>query len=1190
MMKDDDKSTEQLLNELGRLRRRVAELEGTEAKPLRTETARGGSEEKLRLLQENVPSDHKSLDEKERMLSSILAASPAGISLSHGREIQWVNDAWLRMFGFEDDRECVGQNTRIVYPSQEEYERVGAVLFEKPPTGEVTEADAQFRRKDGSTFYALVRTKALNPSNPDEGVIVAISDITERKRSEDSLRASEQRLELVLWGADLGLYDWDVRSGTAVVNQRSAEIIGYTLDEIEQTFDFWKSILHPEDVQKALETVVDHLRGLTDFYEDEYRVRTKSGEWKWVLSRGKVVERDKDGGAVRMSGTYLDISERKHVEQALIENEARYRALFENMRNGVAIYEAVDNGEDFVFVDFNKAAEIISGSSRDQVIGKRVSDVFPGVKELGLFGVLQTTWRTGEPAHHPLTKYQDERIEIWVENFVYKLPSSEIVAVFSDETERKMAEEALQDSEEKYRLLVDNAQEAILIAQDGMLRFVNPKTIELLAYPAEDLLSKPFTEFIHQDDRDTVLDRHLRRLKGEEVSGRYSFRILRKDGTEKWVEIEATLISWKGRPAILSFITDITERMEMQAALEESEEWYRTLVEESFDGVFVQEGFKIIFASLRLHQMLGYSVGELEGLDHWVVYHPDYQGITRERAAARLRGEEVVSQYEVKLQRKDGTSFEGEVSARSVTVKGEPGVQVWVRDISKPKRSEEVQRRLATAVEQAAEAIVITDTKGDIQYVNPAFERITGYTREEVLGQDPSVLKSGEHDQKFYQNLWDTIKRGDVWTGRFINRKKDGSLYHEEATISPVRDSSGTIINFVAVKRDVTEHIRLSAQLLQAQKMEAVGTLAGGIAHDFNNLLQVTLGYSELLLAERAEDDPEYADLSRILQAAKNGAELVQRLLTFSRKVEPKPIPLDLNRRIVQVEKLLKRTIPKMIDIQMHLSDDLAEISADPIQMEQVLMNLAVNARDAMPDGGRLILETRNVTLDDEYCKSHVGADPGDYVLLTVSDTGYGMDKTTVEHIFEPFYTTKELGRGTGLGLAIVYGIVRQHQGLITCYSEVGSGTTFNVYFPAIDRHFELGVEMTGVMPAFGTETILLVDDEAFVRDLGQRILSQAGYTVFTAGNGIEALDLFARKENQFDLVILDLIMPEMGGEACLRELLKIDPGVKVLVASGYSADTSMRGPLEVGAKSFVSKPFRLKELLTQVRKVLDQD
>ncbi len=456
----------------------------------------------------------------------------------------------------------------------------------------MTEADAEFRRKDGSIFCGLIRVKALDPSDPAGQVIVAISDISDRKQAEDSLSESEQRLELALWGADLGLYDWYVQSGKAVANQRSAEIVGYSLDEIEQSFDFWKSLLDPEDVPRVLENVSNYLKGLTDYYEDEYRVRTKSGEWKWIHSRGKVVERDKDGRAVRMAGTYLDISARKHAEQALTENEARYRALFENMRNGVAIYEAVDNGEDFVFVDFNKAAEIVSGLSRDQVIGKRISDVFPSAKELSLFEVLQKTWQTGDPAHHPVNKYQDARIEIWVENFIYKLPSSEIVAVFSDETERKRAEEALRVSEEKYRLVVDNAQEAIVIAQNEMLRFVNPKTIELLAYSEEELLSKPFTEFIHQDERETVLEHHLRRLKGEVFPSRYSFRILRKDGTEKWVEIESTVISWEGRPAALAFMTDITERLRMQEALAENEEWYRTLVEESFDGVFVQKCFK----------------------------------------------------------------------------------------------------------------------------------------------------------------------------------------------------------------------------------------------------------------------------------------------------------------------------------------------------------------------------------------------------------------------------------------------------------------------------------------------------------------------------------------------------------------------------------------------------------------------
>ncbi len=260
-----------------------------------------------------------------------------------------------------------------------------------------------------------------------------------------------------------------------------------------------------------------------------------------------------------------------------------------------------------------------------------------------------------------------------------------------------------------------------------------------------------------------------------------------------------------------------------------------------------------------------------------------------------------------------------------------------------------------------------------------------------------------------------------------------------------------------------------------------------------------------------------------------------------------------------------------------------------PIQMEQVLMNLAVNARDAMPNGGKLILETKNVTLDEEYCTVHVGPSPGNYVSLTVSDTGHGMDKETAEHIFEPFYTTKELGRGTGLGLAMVYGIVSQHGGFIRCYSEVGRGTTFNVYLPAIQSLVEPGVETSEVMPAFGTETILLVDDEAFVRDLGERILSKAGYTILTAANGIDALDIYRKKGKQIDLVILDLIMPKMGGEGCLKELLKIDPGVKILVASGYAPDAAAGKPLALGARGFVSKPFGVRELLRQVRKALDE-
>ena len=422
----------------------------------------------------------------------------------------------------------------------------------------------------------------------------------------------------------------------------------------------------------------------------------------------------------------------------------------------------------------------------------------------------------------------------------------------------------------------------------------------------------------------------------------------------------------------------------------------------------------------------------------------------------------------------------------------------------------------------------------------------------------------------------------------FKNKRKDGSFFEEEATISPVRDSSGNIVNYVAVKRDVTQEIQLQKQFQQAQKMEAIGTLAGGIAHDFNNLLQVMLGYSELLLAEKDRNHPEYGDLQKIFQTAKNGADLVQRLLMFSRKSEPKPVPMDMNKQIVQVEKLLRRTIPRMIDIRLDLSSDLPRINADPSQMEQVLINLAVNARDAMPDVGKLTIKTSVVTLDEEYCRIHLEATPGEEVLLEVSDTGHGMDKETLEHIFEPFFTTKEMGRGTGLGLAIVYGIVKQHNGHITVYSEVDRGTTFRVYLPAIPTEEGPGVEESGIMPAFGTETVLLVDDEEFVRELGARMLTKQGYTVLTAASGPEAVQVYLREGERISLVILDLIMPEMGGEKCLEEILAIDPRAKILISSGATIEGRKKETVESQAKGFVSKPFQLREMLKAVRKVLD--
>ncbi|MFH1115355.1 MAG: ATP-binding protein [Pseudomonadota bacterium] len=391
------------------------------------------------------------------------------------------------------------------------------------------------------------------------------------------------------------------------------------------------------------------------------------------------------------------------------------------------------------------------------------------------------------------------------------------------------------------------------------------------------------------------------------------------------------------------------------------------------------------------------------------------------------------------------------------------------------------------------------------------------------------------------------------------------------------------------ITRSEEEKSRLHAQLLQAQKMEAVGTLAGGIAHDFNNLLQTIVGYTDLLLLKRAKGDPDQGPLGIIRNAARDGADLVSRIMTFSRKAEPKLRPVHLNDEITRVEKLLHRTLSKMIRIDLRLTKDLSIIHADPTQIEQVMLNLGVNAQHAMPDGGRLTIETSNVSLSDEHLKSHPKAKPGKYVLLKVSDTGAGMEPEVLDRIFEPFFTTKAGGVGTGLGLSMVHGIVSQHGGFIRCYSEPGKGTSFKIHFPISESRLALDPTLTREMPAFGTETILLVDDDDRIREMGRQMIETAGYTVLTARSGEEALETYTERGAEISLVILDLIMPGIGGKRCLEELLRMDPDVRVLVASGYSPDGIGKGGNWPGARGFISKPYDAKAIMAAIRTVLDE-
>jgi PAS domain S-box-containing protein len=629
----------------------------------------------------------------------------------------------------------------------------------------------------------------------------------------------------------------------------------------------------------------------------------------------------------------------------------------------------------------------------------------------------------------------------------------------------------------------------------------------------------------------------------------------------------------------------------------------------------------------------------------------------------------------------------------------------------------EMLRKLSRAVEQSPVSVIITDTGGSIEYVNPKFTQVTGYSSDEVLGMNPRILKSGELSPEVYREMWETITAGRELRGELHNRKKDGELFWEFASISPIFDDRGQITHFVAVKedvtdrkraeetlarsellfrslienaldiiafvtsdgavryvspsverllgydptrvgdlnvfdlihpddlaeaktkfrrtletgtrfeqvelrvrrsdgswrtlsmmgkpsppetgargliinaRDVTESRALEEQLRQSQKMEAVGRLAGGIAHDFNNLLTTILGYAELAVGRLKPEDPSRLELSEIDKAAQRAGDLTRQLLAFSRKQVLELRVIDLNQVVSDTEKMLRRLIGEDIDLVVSLKQRLVSVRADAGQIGQVLLNLAVNSRDAMPNGGKLTIETSVVELDESYSTFHFDVPPGRYVLLAVSDTGTGMDAKTLSHVFEPFFTTKEAGKGTGLGLSAVYGVVKQSGGHVSVYSEPGVGTTFKVYLPRVEDAPEKN-RAPAVHAALvgGTETILVVEDEEAVRRLTCRSLEAQGYEVLPAASASEALLLLEKHAGEIHLLITDVVMPDVSGRELARSAAPLRPLMKVLFMSGYTDNVIVHhGVLDAGT-AFLQKPFTPRSLAQKVREVLDAE
>ena len=562
-----------------------------------------------------------------------------------------------------------------------------------------------------------------------------------------------------------------------------------------------------------------------------------------------------------------------------------------------------------------------------------------------------------------------------------------------------------------------------------------------------------------------------------------------------------------------------------QAQLDTSKVRYFDLYDLAPVGyITLSETGLILEANLTISTLLGTSRSGLINtpisrfilLEDQDIYYLQYKQLFRTR---KPQG------WELRMVTQTDTWFWARMEATTATQKDSTLViRVIVSDITGQKQTEAERKRLTTAIDQSFDTIVITDTDGLIQYINPAFEKATGYTREEVAGQTMRILKSGKQDEGFYQKLWNTISSGRTWTGQMINKRKNGTLFNEEATISPVRNMDGSIINYVAVKRDITEQLLLAVQLTQAQKMESVGRLAGGVAHDYNNALTAIMGFTELALMDADPKGSLHANLNQVLKAGRRATNITRQLLAFARKQTIAPVVLDLNETVESILKMFRRLIGEDIDLVWMPGKDLGNVKMDPSQIDQILANLCVNARDAIEGVGKITIETESIVFDADYCADHRGFVPGKFVLLAVSDNGCGMDKETLSNIFEPFFTTKDVDKGTGLGLSTVYGTVKQNNGFINVYSEPGKGTGIKIYLPRHDgQAVEIQEESTAKIPQGHAETILVVEDDLSLLKLAQKILQGLGYSVLAADATKEALKIAKDHIGEIHLLVTDV-------------------------------------------------------------------
>jgi len=893
---------------------------------------------------------------------------------------------------------------------------------------------------------------------------------------------------------------------------------------------------------------------------------------------------------------------------ALNKSEARFKAMFSNMSSGVAVFEVINDAEDFVFIDYNPAAERIDNFSREKLLGKTINEMFPGVYDHGLLEVQKRVWRTGIAEHFPATMCQDDRIQRWRESFVYKLPSGEIVVIFTDVTERMQAEKERDRSRKFMQSIIDGVPDALMVINiDYTIALAN----RAVCQSHEKVPVVPGLkchQISHASESLCDSETHPCPLKiVVETKAPVRLEHIHCDAKGNDINVEliaAPIFDDKGEVVqIIELSRDISIRNLAEKALRESESRFKGMFDNMSSGMAVykaiNDGEDFVFidfnpAAERIENIareavIGKAVSEVfpgvetfglpavfrrvwqTGIgEHFPItmYHDGRINGWRDNFVYKLSSGEIVAIYDDVTERK-----RAEVALRN---------------------SEEKNREL---IENLPQRIFHKDINLVYVSCNKHYADDMGFKQEDIKGKTDYDFYPKEFAEKYRSDDKRIIAMGQTIEieESYI---KDGENFFVQTVKTPLRDNKGNVTGILGIFWDITErkqaekkHEKLESQLRQSQKMEAVGQLAGGVAHDFNNMLAVILGNTEMALDKVESSSPLHTDLSEIKKASEHSADLTRQLLAFARKQTISPKILNLNTIVEGMLKMLRRLIGEDIDLVWKPEPKIWSIEMDPSQIDQLLANMCVNSRDAIDGVGKVTIETKNSIFDEDYCAEHIDFIPGEYVSLTVSDNGSGMDKETLAQVFDPFFTTKKEHEGTGLGLAMIYGIVRQNKGFINVYSEAEHGSTFNIYLPRNnDKAENISAKSSSLEIVYGTETVLLVEDEASILAFGTRMLCKLGYTVLAAGTPGEAIEQAKKYRGDIQLLISDVIMPDMNGHDLSKHLQALYPDIKLLFMSGYTANVIAHHNVLDDNVNFIQKPFSMQNLSVKIRETFEKN